>query len=583
MTAAATGGPDIAMPATAATTELALREQLSSLRGLLALSMLMTDRREQEEIVHLATTAVPALVRARPQGVHLTGAEGTRWEAATDSCSSAGTRADVAAQLRRLPPDGGPLDIRGHVWAWAFALRSLGEPIGHLVVAADRPPSSSDLLLLRSLAQQTGIALANARLHARNRAANDELARTVAALRHKTAIHDRFTQVALAGGGREGIVEALHELTGLPAGIEDRGGELLAWAGPDGARPRRSGSAARRDQVLQRALRDGHPIRIDDRLLTVARPRADVVGVLVLMDPAGRAGESETVALEHAATVLAIELARLHGVAETELRLGRDLLADLLGGTDEGAYPRAQALGHDLRRPHRVLVISGPRPAASPDELLLRVRIALGGDRAPLMMHTGSTVVALLPTTAAGDGASDERLPATVAASVGRGCRVGVGGACASPGEFPRSYRQARLALRLAESGAFTGPVVRHDDLGVYRLLAEAADPGSVDEFVRQWIGPLLDYDARRGSDLVATLARHLDCGGNYDATAAALGLGRSTVRYRLGRIRQLTGHDLGDPDVRFQLQLATRAWTTVRALAAQPPAAVDQDGRLRS
>jgi sugar diacid utilization regulator len=584
MTAAATGGPDLVIPATA--TDLALREQLSSLRGLLALSMLMTDRREQEEIVHLATTAVPALVRARPQGVHLTGTEGTRWEAATDACSSAATRADVAAQLRRLPPDGGPLDVRGHVWAWAFALRSLGEPIGHLVVAADQPPSSSDLLLLRSLAQQTGIALANARLHARNRAANEELARTVAALRHKTAIHDRFTQVALTGGGREGIVEALHELTGLPAGIEDRGGELLAWAGPDDARPRRSGSAARRDQVLQRAWRDGHPIRIDDRLLTVARPRADVLGVLVLMDPQGKAGESETVALEHAATVLAIELARLHGVAETELRLGRDLLADLLGGTDEGAHPRAQALGHDLRRPHRVLVISDPRPGAGPDELLLRVRVALGGDRAPLLMQTASTVVALLPT-GAGDGASDERLPATVAASVGRGCRVGVGGACASPGEFPRSYRQARLALRLAESGASTGPVVRHDDLGVYRLLAEAADPSSVDEFVRQWIGPLLDYDARRGSELVMTLARHLDCGGNYDATAAVLGLGRSTIRYRLGRIRQLTGHDLADPDVRFQLQFATRAWTTMRALAAQQPAAevaaVDQDGRRRS
>jgi sugar diacid utilization regulator len=221
-----------------------------------------------------------------------------------------------------------------------------------------------------------------------------------------------------------------------------------------------------------------------------------------------------------------------------------------------------------------VLVISGPRQTAGPDELLLRVRVALGGDRAPLLMQTASTVVALLPTAA--DGAGDERQPATVAASVGRGCRVGVGGACGSPGEFPGSYRQARLALRLAESGAFTGPVVRYDDLGVYRLLSEAADPGSVDEFVRHWIGPLLDYDARRGSDLAATLARHLNCGGNYDATAAALGLGRSTVRYRLGRIRQLTGHDLADPDVRFQLQLATRAWTTVRALAAQQPAAVD-------
>jgi DNA-binding PucR family transcriptional regulator len=67
----------------------------------------------------------------------------------------------------------------------------------------------------------------------------------------------------------------------------------------------------------------------------------------------------------------------------------------------------------------------------------------------------------------------------------------------------------------------------------------------------------------------VTTLARYLDCGGNYDATAAALALGRSTVRYRLGRIRQISGRDLTDPDTRFQLQLATRAWVSLRALSA--------------
>ena len=107
-----------------------------------------------------------------------------------------------------------------------------------------------------------------------------------------------------------------------------------------------------------------------------------------------------------------------------------------------------------------------------------------------------------------------------------------------------------------------------YDDLGVYQLLSEVADPTGVDAFVRRWLGPLLDYDARRGATLVHTLSRYLDHGGNYDLTAQSLSLGRSTVRYRLARIREISGHDLADPDVRFQLQLATRAWVTLRALA---------------
>jgi len=41
----------------------------------------------------------------------------------------------------------------------------------------------------------------------------------------------------------------------------------------------------------------------------------------------------------------------------------------------------------------------------------------------------------------------------------------------------------------------------------------------------------------------------------------------RSTLKYRLRRIREVSGHDLGTPDTQFNLQLATRAWRTVQAL----------------
>jgi DNA-binding PucR family transcriptional regulator len=61
-----------------------------------------------------------------------------------------------------------------------------------------------------------------------------------------------------------------------------------------------------------------------------------------------------------------------------------------------------------------------------------------------------------------------------------------------------------------------------------------------------------------------------LECGGNYDHTAKALSLHRSTLRYRLQRIRDLSGHDLNDPDTRCNLQLATRAWNTVHATRQQ-------------
>jgi DNA-binding PucR family transcriptional regulator len=108
--------------------------------------------------------------------------------------------------------------------------------------------------------------------------------------------------------------------------------------------------------------------------------------------------------------------------------------------------------------------------------------------------------------------------------------------------------------------------VTCYEDLGVYRILGEVKDPAAVERFVRQWLGALLDYDARKRSELVPTLCRYLERGGSYDGSAAALSVHRSTLKYRLQRIREISGHDLTDPDTNFNLQLATRAWQTLQS-----------------
>lgn len=87
---------------------------------------------------------------------------------------------------------------------------------------------------------------------------------------------------------------------------------------------------------------------------------------------------------------------------------------------------------------------------------------------------------------------------------------------------------------------------------------------------MQRWIGALLDYDRQRSSDLVRTLFHYLDQGGRYEATANALIVHRNTLKYRLQRIRQITGLDLSDPETSFNLQLATRAWQTLRVLRAE-------------
>jgi sugar diacid utilization regulator len=551
-------------------TDAELRDQLSNLQGLLMLSMLMTQSGDEDKILYLAATSVPSFGRCHMLGVYL---DGDGWRPTTVSVSL-DVQVRVKAQLGGLGRTGGAITIPGLAWAWALPLRSLEGHMGYFLAAAEEEPSSSEQFLLRALAQQTGVALANARVHAKEHAtagelrdANTALAETVRALERTMQIHARFTRVAAAGEGHEGIARALYELTGYPVAVEDRYGNLRAWAGPNRPDPYPKDPQARREQMLRRALREGRPIREAGRLIAVAGPAVDVVGVLALVDPAGVAGDQEQIAIEHGATVLAMELARLRSQAETELRLRRDLVDELLSGTDESsALARAQVLGHDLERRHRVVVVEGHGRVHDKDAFFHAVR------RAARSLHVGSLMVArgAAVVVLADNDVDWERFRAAVLTTLGGGrCRVGIGDCCEGPSAFPRSYREAQLALKMQHVVRVEDRATCYEDLGVYRILCEVEDPRAVERLVRRWLGSLLDYDSRKGSDLVHTLSRYLGCGGNYDATASALSVHRSTLKYRLQRIREISGHDLADPDTSFNLQLATRAWQTLQSLQA--------------
>jgi sugar diacid utilization regulator len=544
-----------------------LRERLSEFRALLVILLLMTESVSEDQILELAASSAPGLGSARIEGY---GFSDGQWRAAGPAADGVST-SDIARQLTALGQGGGQVDLPGRHWAWAYPLCSGSGLIGHLVASSQLEPSTEQRFLIQVIAQQTGVAVSNARLHARERATaaelaatNAALAQTVTSLRRSMDIHDRLTQVAVSGEGQAGIAKALHELTGMPVAIEDRYGNLAAWAGPGRPDPYPKESFAKREHLLRRLMRARKPIQDGERLVLLASPRPELLGIVALIDPDRAADTADLVALEHGATVLSMELARLRGIADTELRLCRDLVHDLLSGTDdESALARAEALNYDLRRPHRVVVVEGKGRARAHDALLSAVRRALRTARQDGLCEIWSGHVAIVT---AGQG-NWEQLRRAMASDLGSQCRIGVGSLSARPSELPRSLREAGLALRLQKTLLPGSSACEYPKLGIFRMLASISDLTDVEAFVREWLGSLLDYDTRRKAELVHTLTQYLEHGGNYDATAAELSVHKSTLKYRLQRIRDLTGLELNDPDVHFNLQLATRAWGTLQAL----------------
>ena len=79
---------------------------------------------------------------------------------------------------------------------------------------------------------------------------------------------------------------------------------------------------------------------------------------------------------------------------------------------------------------------------------------------------------------------------------------------------------------------------------GSCELLASVPAP-VLRSFRDRLLGPLAEYDARRGAELLPTLRSFLACDGSWSACASQLYVHVNTVRYRISRIEALTGRDL--------------------------------------
>lgn len=122
---------------------------------------------------------------------------------------------------------------------------------------------------------------------------------------------------------------------------------------------------------------------------------------------------------------------------------------------------------------------------------------------------------------------------------------LGIGGPATGAAGLRRSLDEARHAHRIACLGTGTVRTATGDDLSSYLMLL-AAVPEDVRRLYRErLVGVLERYDAEHGSDLVGTLAAFLDASGSWHRCAEQLHVHVNTLRYRLQRVEQLTGHSL--------------------------------------
>lgn len=123
------------------------------------------------------------------------------------------------------------------------------------------------------------------------------------------------------------------------------------------------------------------------------------------------------------------------------------------------------------------------------------------------------------------------------------------------------SYREAKDAVSIAQELGDFEQTTFYGDLKLYQLLLAFKERNldTMSRFYDETLGPLVEHDERKQSDLIRTLTGFFEANGNLAQAAKDLDVHRNTLVYRLDRISELTNLDLNDADNRLILHLALK------------------------
>ena len=393
--------------------------------------------------------------------------------------------------------------------------------------------------------------------------------------RKATEISHQLMQLSIQGAGLQGICDRLAQTRNKWVIVQDADHELRCQAAP----------SDKESQILPSSLSDENLLRKGLRRITVPiQIRHEAVGYLSLLGNDTDFDYLERLILGQVTPILALEFARERDRNEVESRYSAEALMDVLHGnfqqTDE-ILTRARLLGYDLSVPQIVAIFEiGQNESASSansyqTQWSKRIRDELQRDwKTCWVAFEARRVLALLPIHESIEHIETE-FEKTISMrmdrvqvrllqdTVGNGnltnFTAGIGRVAKNVQQISQSYREAQQALEIGRRLFGENKINYFARLGIYRLLFHLYGHQELSDFYQETLGPLSESDNRSNNALIETLEWFFNCNGNLSETARTMHLHRNSLLYRLGRVEELLGRSLEDPELRLSLLIALK------------------------
>lgn len=460
-----------------------------------------------------------------------------------------------------------------------------GEVIGLLFVDdrdGDHVYTQEDIEIAEMFAQLSALFISQAMLNVRLRTQASEIARSRNTLAYLADVHRKLTNAVLEGADIHTVVALLSDLSGKPVVLYDEDFRVLAWSTP-------AALGLDRPPVISEKIRGMPSVKAELAGLSPARPSAVVpptlsVGLgrrhlmcrLVIegrpnrylgIVEVGRSLEAVDANIaEHGATVLSLQILSERRQIETQGQARDDYLSDLLRNTrdKEHLIRRGPQFGIDLTNPHvlvRFTLSANPRLTASVAQRLVtrRFREIFGIDE-PAAVKLPGHIIVLVPLREG--GSADElaavrekvqQVRASLQPDLATGATV-ISGVCREVADFPHASREMREVAEIAHSFDRSEDVLDVTELGLLRVVVSSGRVKEAVRFAHEYV-----HTVRATDDgiLLATWRAFVAAEGRVQGAAAMLDVHENTVRYRMGKIKELTGLDPSSLDALLSARLA--------------------------
>jgi len=387
------------------------------------------------------------------------------------------------------------------------------------------------------------------------------------------------------------LANAIASMVGGPTTIEDLHSTVLAYSSPHEPidEPRRQTILGRRipdewitrlqeDGVFRRIYSSADPIVVDyhdtipgfaTRLVAAVRAGDELLGTIWVAEADRPLGVEAVDALREAARLAALHLLRSRAADDIERRRRSDLLRAALDGrvapealgTSIGVAPTTSLTVVSIELLLSDEADSAAAAVAAERTVSLVTLHCEAYRRSAAAVATGRVVHVVLADPGVPDRAALVRFVHDLVGRTGEALRLplraAAGRTVGGVGDLLTSHREATAVLRAMQASSAPRTVATIDDVRSQVVLHALQDVATRDSTLREGrVAILADHDRDRKTAYVETLRAYLDHFGDVPAAAASVHVHPNTFRYRLRRLVEVSGLDLGDPVERLVVQL---------------------------